>query len=407
MRIVPALLLIGSVIFTFGCEANQSKENEIVMWLAGSETQSQAVGEVGKKFYKKTGIKVKCEAIPWGEAHSKYLTSIVGSVTPDIGIMGLTWGSEFGDLGAMIDLEESYPDDVAALKRKMFPGMWRSVEYRGRHFGIPFDMTEHILYYRNDIVKKPPETWEELESTLKELKAKDKGMLFDWGSLNWIGYSTFLWQAGGNYFDRDFSKCTLDTEEAALAMEFYAKLYNELGVSKTRIPIEQGMRTGEFPMAISGNWKIVGLTVGAPEIKGKWSIAELPKGPSGKRTAFVGGRIMGIFTNSKMKNKSWDFMKFLFEPENQVTLYEKAWESQDAYLPPNIDAWKLLPMNEELKKVLKSQAHDAQGPPPVLGWDSYSRFIDQAIQKVVLTNKNPRETLLQTTDLINKEMRKY
>lgn len=100
-------------------------------------------------------------------------------------------------------------------------------------------------------------------------------------------------------------------------------------------------------------------------------------------------------------------MKFLFEPENQVTLYEKAWESQDAYLPPNIDAWKLLPMNEELKKVLKSQAHDAQGPPPVLGWDSYSRFIDQAIQKVVLTNKNPRETLLQTTDLINKEMRKY
>ena len=58
----------------------------------------------------------------------------------------------------------------------------------------------------------------------------------------------------------------------------------------------------------------------APEIAGKWSIAPLPKGPSGKRTAFIGGRTMGIFSKSAMKKESWEFIKFLFKPENQVKI---------------------------------------------------------------------------------------
>ena len=151
----------------------------------------------------------------------------------------------------------------------------------------------------------------------------------------------------------------------------------------------------------------MGLTEGAPEIKDKWSIATLPKGPSGKGTAFLGGRIMGIFTNSKMKNEAWKFIKFLFEPETQVKLYDKAWVTQDAYLPPNMNTWDILPMKDSFKKVLKMQAMDAKGPPPVLGWDIYARFIDEAIQKIILAEKDPRETLLRTTELINKEMSKY
>jgi len=406
MKRVFYVFCIISLTLTFGCGGNIEREKELVMWLAGSETQAASVNEIGKEFYAKTGTKVRCEAISWGEAHSKYLTSIAGGVTPDIGTMGLTWGTEFGNLGAMIDLGESFPEDTSAIKEKIFPGIWKSLDYRGKVYGIPFDMTEYILYYRKDIIKKPPETWFELTELLKELNKAQKGMLFDWGSLTWIGYSVYLWQAGGNYYDRTFSECTLDTEEALRGMKFFANLYNKFGVPKTQIPIEQGMRTGDFPLVISGNWKIVSLTIGAPEIKGKWAIATLPKGPSGKGTAFIGGRIMGIFAQSHMKNEAWQFMKFLFEPKNQVKLYEEAWKNQDAYLPPNMDTWKLLPIKEEFKKVLKLQALDTKGPPPVLAWDASTRFVNQAIQKVVLTNKDPKEALIEATRLMNEEVKK-
>jgi len=96
--------------------------------------------------------------------------------------------------------------------------------------------------------------------------------------------------AAKNYFD--------PLDQAAEALNYMAELYKS-GVPKTQVPLEQGMRTGDFPIAISGNWKIVGLTIGAPEIRDRWGIAMLPKGPAGKRTSFIGGRVMGIFSQCK------------------------------------------------------------------------------------------------------------
>ncbi|MDD4012952.1 MAG: extracellular solute-binding protein, partial [Candidatus Omnitrophica bacterium] len=375
-----------------GCGSVKQQKNEIVMWLVGTEAQSKTIMELGKEFTEKTGVKVLCQAISWGDAHSKYLTAIAGDVTPDIGTMGLTWGMEFGNLGAMVDLKKEYREDVMGLEKKMFPGLLRSTQLGESVYGVPFDLSEQILYYRTDIIPRAPRNWDDLIAAIRDLKAQEKGMVFDWGSLEWIGYSPFLWQAGGNYFNADHSKVTLDSPEAVKAMEFYAQLYKE-GVPKTQVPVEQGMRTGDYPMAISGNWKIISLMVGAPEIKGKWAIAPLPAGPTGKKTAFIGGRVLGIFSKSNMKKEAWEFIKFLFEPENQLKIYKDSIATEDSYLPPNMDTWATLPMDPAFKNVLEAQAKDSQGPPPVLSWDGSTRFVNEAIQMVVLKNADPAAEL--------------
>ncbi|MGB2601606.1 MAG: extracellular solute-binding protein [Candidatus Omnitrophota bacterium] len=404
LRKIFTVIFIAVLIFSSaGCGGRAQQKNQIVMWLVGSEAQSQIINELGKKFTEQTGVGVLCQAISWGDAHSKYLTSIAGEVTPDIGTMGLTWGMEFGELGALVDLREAFAEDVSKLETKIFPSMLESTQVSKKAFGIPFDLSEQIMYYRKDMVPDPPETWNELLGMLSDLKAQNKGMVYDWGSLEWIGYSAFLWQAGGNYYNADYTKVTLDTPQAAEAMQFFGDLY-AAGMPRTQVPLEQGMRTGDYPLAISGNWKIISLTVGAPELKGKWSIAMLPKGPTGKRTAFIGGRILSIFSRSKMKSESWAFIKFLFRPENQVKIYEASLETDDAYLPPNMDTWNALPMDPAFKRVLVQQAKDAKGPPPVLAWDSSTRFVNHAIQMVVLKGADPSEELKKATLQMQKEL---
>jgi multiple sugar transport system substrate-binding protein len=399
-RAMFSLLLITAFILTqAGCGAPPQRKDELVMWLVGSEAQAKTIMKLSEAFTEETGVKVFCQAISWGDAHSRYLTSIAGDVTPDIGTMGLTWGMEFGELGAMVDFRKEYPDDVAELEKKIFPGILHSTRFGDKVYGVPFDLSEHIMYYRTDIIKNPPETWEELIEVLRILKTEKRGAIIDWGSLDWIGYSPFLWQAGGTYYNEDYTKATLDTPEAAQSLAFFAQLYKE-GVPRTPVPIEQGMRTGDYPLAISGNWKIISLTVGAPEIKDKWAIAMLPEGPSGKRTAFIGGRILGIFSKSPKKKEAWEFIKFLFQPENQVKIYEDSLETEDAYLPSNMDTWKKLPMDRKFKKVLEQQARDAKGPPPVLGWDASTRHLNHAIQMVILKDADPAEELQEA----NKEM---
>jgi ABC-type glycerol-3-phosphate transport system substrate-binding protein len=284
--------------------------------------------------------------------------------------------------------------------------LWNSLEYKGSVYGIPFDLSLQIMFYRNDIIAKPPATWQELIDLLESLQAEEKRMIFDWGSMSWIGYAAYLWQAGGDFYNQDGTKSTLDSEEAVEALEFFAGLYKDLKVPKTRIPLEHGIRTGDFPLAISGNWKMDSLWLTAPEITGKWSIALLPAGPGGRRTAFLGGRVIGIFSKSKNKQRAWEFIKFLFEPQTQVTLYQTARRAQDSYLPSNIITWDTLPMESGFKQILKSQAQDAKGPPAVLGWDESTRFIEEAIQKVILQGRDAREELAKAGQEMNKYIKK-
>jgi len=399
MKIIA--VIIGIAVALSGCGRSGGRkpadkgpaEVELVMWLVGSEAQAQAINALAEDFYAETKIKARCESIAWGDAHSKYLTSIAGGGAPDIGTMGLTWGTEFGSLGAVVDLKAAYPEEMQEIKNMVFTGMWESIEYKGHVFGIPFDMTEHILYYRSDIIPEPPTTWADLTSLLTRLNQENMGMIFDWGSMSWIGYSPFLWQAGGDYYDAAFSEVTVNSPEAVAALTFFLELYTRYRVPKTSIPVEQGMRSGEFPIAISGNWKIQGLTLGAPEIAGKWTIASLPTGPSDKKTAFLGGRTMGIFAQSKHKDEAWQFIKFLFRPDSQERLYEDAIKKQDAYLPPNLMSWDRLKMDAAFKDVLMRQARDAKGPPPIANWDTCTKFIDEAIQKVILQNADPKAEL--------------
>jgi len=398
MKKILGLILVCCLLIS-GCgkKADDDIGNppEIMMWLIGSEDQALTIRVLTEDFYKKTAIKIKCEAISWGDAHSKYLTSIAGGVAPDIGTMGLTWGTEFGTLGAMVDLAAAYPEEVKTIKETVFSGLWDSIEYKGEVYGVPFDMTEYVVYYRSDILKEAPRTWDELTLLLRELNKSGKGMLFDWGSLSWIGFSPFLWQAGGDYYSPDYSKVTIDSPEAETSMKFFTEFYTKYDVPKTKIPLEQGVRTGDFPIAISGNWKIDDLRTLAPEIAGKWSIATMPKGPSGKKTAFIGGRVMGIFEQSKHKKEAWAFIRYLSTPEIQKFLYEAAINKQDAYLPPNKNAWPLIEMDPKFKKVLFDQAEDSKGPPAIANWDAYTRHIDNVIQKAVLQGEDPKAGLYE------------
>jgi len=414
-KYILSLLCISALILISGCGQKElsglkqkpaGQPRELLMWLVGSESQAKEIQNIGNDFFKDKGISFRCEAISWGDAHTKYLTSIAGGVIPDIGTMGLTWGTEFGTLGAMLDLAKEFPEDIKIIKEKTFPGLRNSVEYKGSIYGIPFDLSLQIMFYRSDMITNPPATWAELADTLRSLKPKGKGMIFDWGSMSWIGYASYLWQAGGDFYNQEKTSSALNSEEATQALKFFTGLYTDLGVPKTQIPLEQGMRIGDFPLAISGNWKIDSLRLTAPEIKGKWSIALLPAGPSGKRTAFMGGRVIGIFSKSKNKQMAWEFIKFLFEPLAQTRLYEAARLSQDSYLPSNILTWDKLPMEPEFKLTLKSQAQDAKGPPSILGWDASTRFIEEAIQRVVLEGADAKEELAKTAGEIDQRIKK-
>ena len=53
-----------------------------------------------------------------------------------------------------------------------------------------------------------------------------------------------------------------------------------------------------------------------------------------------------------------------------------------------------------------AQALDAKGPPAVLGWDDSTRYINTAIQHVVLNEKDPMIVLKEAARELNKRIKK-
>ncbi|MBK8575777.1 MAG: extracellular solute-binding protein [Elusimicrobia bacterium] len=394
--------------FVVGCSSTAAPEkNKLLVWHVGSEEEAQIIQKLAEeKFTPTSGVEVRCESMAWAEAHSKYLTAMAGDVTPDVGTMGLTWGTEFGSKGQMTDLRKAYGADLEVLKAATFPSIWEATEYRGAVYGVPYDMSLMLMYYRKDLVPTPPGTWQEMVSLLEKLALKKQNLLMDWGSMDWIGFAPFLWQAGGDYYNVDKTRSTIDQPEAVTALTFYADLYRKYGVPKAGQGVAQGMRSADFPVGISGNWLINSLPVDAPELEGKWAIAPLLAGPSGKRTGFIGGRAMGIFARSTRQDEAWSFIKFLSQEDVQQEIYKEVAKSHNIYMPPNMKAWDALPMSSEIKDVLVAQARDAKAPPSVLGWNDSTRFVVEAIQKAVVKGGDPKTLLAGAAKAMNERIEK-
>ena len=87
-------------------------------------------------------------------------------------------------------------------------------------------------------------------------------------------------------------------------------------------------------MFISGPWMISGINENATDIKGKWAVAELPKGPVNGESV-TGGANLAVFSSSKKKADSMKLIEYLSKKENQTAFFKST-----NSLPTNKAAWQ-------------------------------------------------------------------
>ncbi|MGH3588767.1 MAG: extracellular solute-binding protein, partial [Pseudonocardia sp.] len=68
------------------------------------------------------------------------------------------WTGEYSENGWV----ESLESERAALEEGTLPGAIESAQWGGEMWAAPYNTNAGFLYYRTDLVDKPPETWEEL-----------------------------------------------------------------------------------------------------------------------------------------------------------------------------------------------------------------------------------------------------
>jgi multiple sugar transport system substrate-binding protein len=162
-------------------------------------------------------------------------------------------------------------------------------------------------------------------STAEKLTKRSGSDTTQWGFILGrglrAGFGQWIRANGGEFFDKDFTKCTLNEARAVEGLQFMQDLMYKHRVAPT--PREEMALGGPAPMFI--NQGIVGMRI--DPVSGlaahraaqfQWDLAVNPKGngTTGKRVTTGGGQGWFITSASKNPEEAWAFLKHAVSPDS-------------------------------------------------------------------------------------------
>jgi multiple sugar transport system substrate-binding protein len=318
------------------CTATRDPRERLEFWAMGHEGEvlSQMIPDFERA---NPGIHVVVQQIPWSAAHEKLLTAYVGESTPDVAQMGNTWIPEFVTVRALEELAPTLVD-----QRDYFPGIWATNVVGEKLYGIPWYVDTRVLFYRTDIVGRPPRTWEEWTAAMERIKAHHRARYAILLPTNEYEPLELLAMTNGStLLNADGTRGAFRQPAFAQAFAFYVDLFRNgwaPAVSSSEIAnLYQQFAQGDFVMYISGPWNVGEFKKRLPpELQDKWATAPLPardaSAPEG--VSMAGGSSLCIFRGTKHRAAAEKLIRFFSQPAQQIRFFELTGD-----LPARRSAW--------------------------------------------------------------------
>nr|WP_235530621.1 ABC transporter substrate-binding protein [Phycicoccus sp. Root563] len=248
------------------------------------------------------------------------------STAYDVVSVDVVWTAEFAAKGWLTPLKDKFALPTTGF---LAPTI-KAATYNNTLYAAPTSSDGAMLYYRSDLVKTPPKTFDEMWSMCSI--AKQNGMdcyagqfaKYEGGTCN----ATEWMNAYGAKVVDDAGKPTVDSPEAAAGLKALADHYKNGDIPKQAITYQEEQSRAAFQdgkLLFLRNWPYVynlASTDASSKVKGKFAVAPLP-GVDGPGTSTLGGHMAAISAFSKNKATALDFLKFLTSPEEQKTNMEK------------------------------------------------------------------------------------
>ncbi|GAE86956.1 extracellular solute-binding protein [Acetivibrio straminisolvens] len=265
---------------------------------------------------------------------------------------------------------------------------------------VPWLADTRALFYRIDACRKAgvdPEkdfaTWDSFKNALKklnniEINGKKLAALGMPGKNDWNvhhNYAPWIYGAGEDFLNSDFTKSTLSSNETFSGIKFYSELAVEglmdrQSLAMNTADIEAKFIKGDYATTISGSWFATVLEIkkdnGVNFIENV-GVTMLPEGPKG-RYAYLGGSSLVVFKSSQNQNKAIKLIEYLTTEEAQIEYCKKTEllpVVKSAYDHPWIKG-------NRMRKVFAEQMNYAKGYPAMPAWHTAETYIVKALSKV-------------------------
>jgi multiple sugar transport system substrate-binding protein len=331
-----------------------------------------------KPFEQQTGVKVNVKLVGWDVQFDRIRNAAISGTGPDITQAGTTQVPFFAALGGFEDLSK-YQSQIGG-QSAYAPGIWKTTQVVGQNgtWAIPWFTEARAIYYRKDALAKAgvdPKTaftdWNAFKATLEKLKSVkelDGKPIQPFGGPGKKAFdlvhsiAPFIWGAGGNELTPDNKKSAIDSPQAQQGVEFYANLipdgvYDTAALEKDGQGVENMFKGGQLAVWIGGPWVLQSAgrsddKTWDPNARKNVGISPLPKGPTGKAYAFVGGSNLMMYKTAKNKDAAWAVIKYLSQDPTQKS-YAELMGMFPARLAPQKQVGESDPNHEEFFQAIE------------------------------------------------------
>lgn len=244
---------------------------------------------------------------------------IAGSPTPDVLESDVTYPAKFAKAGWIKTLSSFNPP-----LSSFFPNDVAAGEYEGKPYAIPWFSNPEGLFYRTDLIAKPPKSPEELVADAKQAMSKNpslkEGLAFE-GHKYEGAITSFLTVAPA--FGGKLTTTTIDSKGNVQALEWlHAAIYTQKIAPQAVTGWEEGQVQEEFtsghtPFAVNYPFVASIAEEGGPA-KGHVGYIPFPPASGGKPGAALGGEMLAINAASTHSAAAYKLIEYLTSPAVQT-----------------------------------------------------------------------------------------
>ncbi len=322
------IIFILSFLFLAILYSCSEKDDNFAIWIGGSPEEVDFWENVIYDFNQKYDYNLILVRQPTytDQRKQSLIISLEGKQPdPDLFLMDVVWINQFIHSNWLEPLDTFAKQDDFITKPYFDKVLNLVDKYNDKLFALPVFMDVALLYYRTDLVTKPPETWNQLkELSLRfqnEQKIKNKSFDgFLWQGAQYEGlvcsFLEFISSNGGSILKNDSVKINSTNNKTAL--QFMQDLIHKYKISPentyTEMKEEEVRREFQKGNAMfERNWTYAWQLHNSDKsnVKGKVGMTILPHFKGHSSVSTLGGWHIGISKYSDKKEKAWKFIKYV------------------------------------------------------------------------------------------------
>lgn len=312
---IISLYILFSII-SINKQQNISKKEIIRFSTWGSQSEKEILSSIIENFEKENpNVKIELLHIPQNYFQKIHLLFASG-LEPDVVFINNQNIQIYIKANLLEDLSAAFPK----ANDNFFNEALNCFKYENKIYAIPRDISNLVIYYNKDLLKRSNivlpskiENIYELKKLAKKLSNQNVfGINFEENSLFW---SYYLASNGGGIISDDKKSIIINSQKSVEALEIYTSMIKEhITPSKSEIgsmTTAQMFINGKLAMYLSGRWIVPKFR---ETITFDWDIIEFPANNINK--LYIDASGWALSKKSKHKETSIKFIEYLSSKES-------------------------------------------------------------------------------------------